>query len=442
MTGRRTTKWKRWLAPAALAVLALPACGAAPAAQQFALKDGETVIFYGDSITAQRLYTKDVEEFVLSRYPEMHVRFVNAGVPGDTAAGGYTGTMAARVARDVVPYEPGMITVMLGMNDGGWGYGSPVQIEIDFQNHYKELLRTLGNAAPTAAITLICPTPYDEITHGSEFPGYSQMVDRLSGNVSQIGAQLQASSVQPIFIADFHRPLVEALEQAKAGNPQLAPLLIPDRIHPGPAGHWIMAAALMSAWHVNPVVSNVALNAAEGRVTESDRTDITRLLKTKEGLDWTQLDEALPLPLDFNDAMTAEVLRISSIATLDQQLLRVGSLAGGQYQLSIDGKPEAVFSGEELQHGINLALYKTPMLDQARDMASLEDQRAKLDEAGFILRADVKSMATTGIAEATLRAAQDQLNASIRKDLNPAPHHYVLSRVPMQPSVNGSGAHR
>jgi len=67
------------------------------------------VVFYGDSITAQRLYTRYVEDFVLTRYPTLHIRFVNAGVPGDTVQGGYTGTMAERVQRDVCTVSAAMI---------------------------------------------------------------------------------------------------------------------------------------------------------------------------------------------------------------------------------------------------------------------------------------------------------------------------------------------
>src|SRR6478752_6938588 len=38
-------------------------------AEDFYLKDGDRVVFYGDSITAQREYTARVEEFVLTRFP-------------------------------------------------------------------------------------------------------------------------------------------------------------------------------------------------------------------------------------------------------------------------------------------------------------------------------------------------------------------------------------
>lgn len=427
MSRRNGAERKTWLTAVACA-LVLAGCARFSAAQEFALKDGQTVVFYGDSITAQRLYTRDVEEFVLTRYPSLHIRFVNAGVPGDTATGGYAGTMPERVARDVKPYQPNMITVMLGMNDGGWGYGSPAQIEADFETHYAALLYALHAAAPGATLTLIAPTPYDEITHGTEFPGYARMIDRFAADVQRIAGQMRTAGDPPILFANFHQPVVEALERAHDHDPQLAPLLIPDRIHPGGAGHWVMAAALMKAWRADAVVSSAALNAAEAKTIEAERTSISELHQSAGELDWTQLDEALPLPLDFNDAMTPLLLEISTIADLDREMLRVETLEPGRYELSIDGKPIATFSGDELRRGVNLALYKTPMLNQARGIAAMEEQRAKLDEARFILSADLEPTATSGISEATLRSAQDELAARIRAEADPKPHHFALRR--------------
>ncbi len=436
---RPLARTNKYFLTALIAAFASGTCAFSAPTQPFTLKDGQTVVFYGDSITAQRLYTRDVEEFVLTRYPAMHIRFVNAGVPGDTAAGGYAGKMPERVARDVAPWQPDMITVMLGMNDGGWGYGQPAQIEADFQSQYKALLKALHQAAPSATLTLIAPTPYDEITHGTEFPGYSRMIDRFANDVPRIAAQMRSANDPPVLFADFHSPMVRALEQAHAHDPQLAPLLIPDRIHPDKAGHWIMAAALMSAWHVDPVVSSVALDAETASVAEIDRASVTNLSKSAGGLAWTELDDALPLPLDFNYAMTPLLLKISNVADLDREILRVASLAPGSYALAIDGKQVAIFSSEELARGVNLALQKTPMLSQARDIASTEEQRAELDQAQFILSANLKQQPpTTGIAEATLRAAQDELSAEIREQLSPKPHQFSLRRVVTAQSISKS----
>ena len=45
----------------------------------FALKDGDRVLFYGDSITEQRLYTSYVEQYVLTHYPDRRITFLNTG---------------------------------------------------------------------------------------------------------------------------------------------------------------------------------------------------------------------------------------------------------------------------------------------------------------------------------------------------------------------------
>jgi lysophospholipase L1-like esterase len=425
MTG--STTGNQWLALAGWGILALASITTTAHGQQFALKDGDTVVFYGDSITAQRLYTRDVEDFVLTRYPALHIRFVNAGVPGDTVNGGYAGTMAERVLRDVAPFKPTVITVMLGMNDGGWGYGG-AEIGPNFEKGYRVLLDALHKVAPHAAFTLISPTPYDEITHGTEFPGYSRIIDQLAEDVAQMGVEMQASGDKGVLVADFHRPATRALERAEAEFPQLAPLIVPDRIHPAESGHWIMAAALMSAWHVNPVVSRVALNAAEAQVIEKDRTTVTDLEKLANGLKWTQLDDALPLPLDLNNAMTPVLIKVSDIAQLDQMTLRVESLAPGRYDLTIDGKAVASFSRDELQQGVNLALYKTPMLDQARGVDGDEERRASLDLAHFILVAEIKQSPTSAVAEEKLIQGEDEKDAAARTDHDPKPHHFELRR--------------
>lgn len=413
----------RWRSLAALSALALAICGSAKGqAQQFALKDGDTVVFYGDSITAQRFYTKYVEEFMLTRYPSLHFHFVNAGVPGDSVNGGYAGTMAERVQRDVAPFHPAMIAVMLGMNDGGWGYGPP-ETEANFQKGYRAAVDALHKAAPDAAITLISPTPYDEITHGTEFPGYSRMINKLAEDVTQIGTQLQASGGKYIFLVDFNHPLTDALTRAKQQFPELAPLIVPDRIHPSEIGHWIMASALMSAWHVNPVVGRVVLDAAKSTVVDEDRTKVTNLQASAGGLKWTQLDDALPLPLDFNNAMIPMLLKISDVAQLDQMILSVESLKPGQYELRIDEKEITSFSRDELQQGVNLAFYKTPMNAQARGLDWNADRRAALDLARFVLSAEIKKTADSAVAETRLQDAQDDLSTATRKV---KPHQFEL----------------
>src|SRR5512139_2523761 len=91
---------------------------AAALAQDYYLKDGDRVVFYGDSITDQRLYTTFVETYALTRFPQRTITFVHSGWGGDRVTGGAGGGIDLRLQRDVVPYRPNVVTIMLGMNDG------------------------------------------------------------------------------------------------------------------------------------------------------------------------------------------------------------------------------------------------------------------------------------------------------------------------------------
>src|SRR4051812_37631815 len=79
----------------------------------FQVHKGDRIVFYGDSITEQELYTKDVEAYLTQRYPDWHLTFFNAGWSGDNAGGG-----KERLNRDVLALKPTLVTVCFGMNDG------------------------------------------------------------------------------------------------------------------------------------------------------------------------------------------------------------------------------------------------------------------------------------------------------------------------------------
>src|SRR5213593_169719 len=89
-------------------------------AEAFYLKDGDRVVFYGDSITDQRLYTTFAETYVVTRFPKLDVSFVHSGWGGDRVTGGGGGPIDLRLRRDVFAYKPTVMTIMLGMNDGSY----------------------------------------------------------------------------------------------------------------------------------------------------------------------------------------------------------------------------------------------------------------------------------------------------------------------------------
>src|SRR5438046_3093985 len=51
----------------------------------FLIHDGDRVVFLGDSITEQRLYTTYIEAYALTRHPQWKLWFRNVGWGGDTS---------------------------------------------------------------------------------------------------------------------------------------------------------------------------------------------------------------------------------------------------------------------------------------------------------------------------------------------------------------------
>jgi lysophospholipase L1-like esterase len=387
--------------------------------QQFALHDGDRVLFYGDSITAQRFYTRFAEDFVLTRYPGLHITFINAGVPGDTVYGGYTGDQATRLKRDVFPQHPSVITIMLGMNDGYYVPFEQKYFDI-YAKGYAELLSAMKSNLPGVRITLLTPTPYDEVTHGTEFAHYNESVGRNAAFVRGYAA----SSHLPM--SDLNQAVANLATAGVRKNSSLAALLIPDRIHPAETAHWVMAAELAKTWGATPFVSRVSLDAAKGSVLQAEQSHVSALERKSTGLTWTQMDDALPLPLPLENEMMQFVLDISDLPAMDQQILQVSGLPEQRYSLKIDGKAIASFSREQLAKGINLALFPTPMENQAKDVDGLERERSELDEAVFLLTInDSKSAADP----ATIKSI-DAKNASKleeqRKACKPLSHRFEL----------------
>ena len=109
--------------------------GAVPSAMaDFGLKDGDTVVFLGDSITAARRYDRIIENYTLLRYPQRRVKFINAGRGGDTMTGALD-----RLQREVFDRHATVLTVAFGVNDIGWG----MKADAEHKAAYLKSLRTL-----------------------------------------------------------------------------------------------------------------------------------------------------------------------------------------------------------------------------------------------------------------------------------------------------------
>ena len=397
---------------------------AAQAAGPFALRDGDRVVFYGDSITDQRLYTTFVETYVVTRFPGMKVSFVHSGWGGDRVTGGGGGPIDRRLTRDVFAYKPTVVSVMLGMNDASYqAFKQP--IFDTYSRGYQHLVQSLKKNLPDVRITLIVPSPFDDVTRKPKFEGgYNQVLLRYGEYVRSLAEKEGAS------VADLNASVVAALKKALEIDPTHAEQLIQDRVHPGPAGQLLMAEALLKAWNATPLVSSVEIDARERRIARQENAKIEDL-KANGTISWTQLDSALPMPINLTDPVIALAAKSSDVEeALNQQTLKVEGLDAPRYQLTIDGAPVSELSRDQLANGVNLALLPTPMLRQAMAVHRLTLHHNDLHfQRWRTLQVPLEGREEKAVTRAMngLDRVEASLVADQREEARPVPHHFELT---------------
>lgn len=370
------------------ALTALPALAQQPAAapgapaQNFKsiadhidLADGDTLVFLGDSITHQCLYTQYVEDYYYTRYPKLHVRFHNAGVGGDRAT-----NALARFDEDVASYKPKYVTILLGMNDGGYTrYEQAI-----FDTYQRDMTTVLEKIEQLGAMAVpMTPTMHDARA--------ARMANRVSeprdtyynGVLALYGAWLrEQAQVRGLGFVDMWAPLNDTTIQQRKKDPQWT--MIKDAVHPGPTGHVIMAAALVEDMVQRTPVSQITIGQEQGQLTSRTmRGTVGGLQKLDKGLCFDFASESLPWVLPPDAAEGAKLAHIGH--KFSNEKLTVRDLAPGKYELKIDGQPVGVYPAGQFAMGVELEENeKTPQYQQALKVAQLNKKRN--DEAVHPLR--------------------------------------------------------
>ena len=192
-----------------------------------------------------------------------------------------------------------------------------------------------------------------------------------------------------------------------------------------------MAEALLKAWHAPATVSAVEIDAASKRVVQAENTSVTGLDDNANGVVWTETDNALPMPVNLNDAVVALAVRSSDfVEALDRDELKVTGLSAPRYALKIDGEELGAFSKLQLEKGINLAVLPTPMAKQAMAVHELTLKHnnvhfARWRDVEVPLETDPSSRKQAAID--ALDRLESDLIAEQRAAVQPKPRRYQLT---------------
>ncbi len=396
-----------------ISIFALAACLQAP----FYLHNGDRVTFYGDSITEDGRYTIFVETYVRTRFPNLDVRFSNCGWSGDRVTGGGGGDAAKRIKLDFKPTNPTVVTIMLGMNDGSYTPFSEAK-DATFAKGYDDLIKLMQAAAPNARYTLIQTSPYDDFAHDSK--NYNDVLLQMGLQVKTLASKYKFDFV------DFDNPLAQVLRQAARDDANAAKELVHDQIHPGEAGHLVMAATLLKAWGAPSLVSEVSIDGKTGELKKALGAKVN-----KTGiLQWTETDAVLPMPINFGDPGVRLIADQSGVLdSLDDETLTVSNLDSGTYSISIDGKAVGKASADDLGKGLNLSHFYTPMMRQAFDVQGQVIQKFQLSMYEWrTVRRGLAAYGNPEQASKGLKTLEEGLVKSMPALAVPTPHTFSITK--------------
>lgn len=195
------------------------------------IRDGQKIVFLGDSITqAADGYVSVVEHMLGALVPGARVECVNAGIGGNKVT-----DMLARVDDDVISHCPGWVTVSVGINDVWHGpAGVPVEL---FRGKYEELVSRLAEHG-SARLALFTTTVIGEDLR-------SEANQKLVPYNEFIRDTARRKNALLVDMNEAFRAAIAAWEAVGEGL-----RFTTDGVHMTPVGNCLMALTLLRAWEL------------------------------------------------------------------------------------------------------------------------------------------------------------------------------------------------
>jgi lysophospholipase L1-like esterase len=249
---KRTARRLLSLRPAALRlavgtiVSAAALAGAGAAQAKLLIQPGDRVVFYGDSITEGRNYTKPVQSFLQARYPQLKAKFFNAGWGGDRASNG-----VRRLERDVLWLRPTLVTLCFGMNDGAY-----TQVNDGIVREYRDNMDGIVRALRAKNIRVVVFSPscvdYDRNPRLKD-ADYNTNLAALGVAASEVARKYGCTYF------DILHPMLEAQTALKARDAAFT--MIPDGVHPDEKGGIVMGGLMLRGLGAEPMPALADISA-------------------------------------------------------------------------------------------------------------------------------------------------------------------------------------
>ena len=296
----------------------------APQPASFVLKPGDRLAIIGDSITEQKLYSRIMETYLTVCMPELAITARQYGWGGETAPG-----FLSRMTNDCLTFKPTIATTCYGMNDHGYRAFTP-----EMGERYRKASTAIVQSFKTHGVRVIQGSP------GSV--GWSGDANAEAKNLSlcelrHIGMDIAAK--EHVGFADVFWPMITA---GAEGQKRYAPAYAisgGDRVHPGGAGHLVMAYAFLKSFGLDGDLGTFTVDLKADKATASKGHEVTSM---KDG------------EVKSDGSIRSGMSLVPFNQELNRLTLVVKNGASAKYKVAWGAESHS-YSADQLAKGVNLA---------------------------------------------------------------------------------------
>jgi lysophospholipase L1-like esterase len=317
----------------------------APAAQGLILKPGDRLAICGDSITEQKMYSRIMETYLTVCVPQLGVTVRQFGWSGERAPG-----FLGRMENDVIRFEPTIATTCYGMNDhryqpyeAEWGQeyreSSDAIVRLFKQHNVRVIQGSAGTVGKMPAWVKQAKGTVEDLNHSL-------------GEFRNIG--LSVACDEKVGFADVFCPMLIGGFEAKKRFGDDYMIAGKDGVHPGWAGHLVMAYAFLKAMGLDGQIGTITVNLADGKATASEGHRVLASESGRVEIESSRYPFCAAGPANDDGSLRSGMELVPFNADLNRFMLVVPNAPAGNYRVTW-GETSKTYTAADLAKGVNLA---------------------------------------------------------------------------------------
>jgi lysophospholipase L1-like esterase len=326
----------------------------APRSDGLQLRPGDRLAICGDSITEQKMYSRVIEAYLAAARPDLGIACRQYGWSGEQAGG-----FLRRMQNDVLRFRPTVATTCYGMNDFRY---VPYQSDIG-EAYRSNMTQIVRNFRTAGARTIVgSPGTIHSVPHWVK--GARGTWEDLNLSLLKFrDIAIEVAEDEGAGFADVYWPMLTIGHRQRALHGEAFKLEGADGVHPGWAGHMVMATAFLDAMGLDGDLGTIEAEFTPSGMNVSSR-DGQRALRVRDGQVLPPglmrvIHDRIPFAVEPGDVRSDATMAAGAAITdfharFNRLTLRVTGLKGSVGRVTWGVKSKD-FTAAALASGVNLA---------------------------------------------------------------------------------------